>query len=371
MAEEEPKGLIAEWWDAIEPRSTLLVIGVLLLQMGFILSYVGAFHAPTPQSVLVAVVAQPRAAATQLADRLNGLSGAPLKATVVADEATARQRIRNDDTSGALIVTPNPAPGTADRLLVASAGGPAVATAIQEVITQVDAAQHRTITVEDVVPTQSGDARGLTGFYLVVGWIVGGYLVAALLGVAKGSRPATFRRAGLRLIALVPYAIVSGFGGALIVGRVLGAETGHTLALWGIGTLLVLSAATVTMAFQVLFGVVGIGITVLIFVVLGNPSAGGAYQPSLLPPFWRALSNALPNGAGTDGVRRIVYFDAHGIAMYLVVLAAYAVGGAIVTLIAAYVLHRRKNGNNGGNSVTGPTSRTPESLDGPKRFAQA
>ena len=63
----------------------------------------------------------------------------------------------------------------------------------------------------------------------------------------------------------------------------------------------------VTLAFQTLFGVIGIGITVLVFVILGNPSGGGAYQTELLPPFWRSLSSALPNGAGTDTVRRIVY----------------------------------------------------------------
>ena len=59
------------------------------------------------------------------------------------------------------------------------------------------------------MPLQAGDARGLTGFYLVIGWIVGGYLVAALpvWPVAPGRRPAS----GLfRLVAIVPYAILSG-----------------------------------------------------------------------------------------------------------------------------------------------------------------
>jgi hypothetical protein len=95
------------------------------------------------------------------------------------------------------------------------------------------------------------------------------------------------------------------------------------------------------MAFQVLFGVIGIGITVLVFVILGNPSAGGAYQPSLLPPFWRAISGALPNGAGTDTVRRIVYFGGNGIAAHLIVLAIYVVAGAALALVAAAAFQRR------------------------------
>jgi hypothetical protein len=159
--------------------------------------------------------------------------------------------------------------------------------------------------------------------------------------VSAGARPATPRRAYFRLGAIVPYAIVSGFGGAFIVDQVLGAITGHFMALWWLGALLVTAAATVTMAFQVLFGVLGIGITVLVFVILGNPSAGGAYQTSLLPPFWRFLSNGLPNGAGTDAVRRIVYLGSTGIGGHVVVIAVYAVVGALVAIIGSHLRHRR------------------------------
>jgi hypothetical protein len=117
--------------------------------------------------------------------------------------------------------------------------------------------------------------------------------------------------------------------------------TGHLFALWWLGALLVLSAATVTMAFQTLFGVIGIGITVLLFVVLGNPSAGGAYQPALLPPFWRALSGALPNGAGVDSVRRIVYFGARGIGGEMAVITLYVLGGVVVTMLGSLRHERR------------------------------
>jgi hypothetical protein len=95
-----------------------------------------------------------------------------------------------------------------------------------------------------------------------------------------------------------------------------------------------------TVPSQVLFGVIGIGVTVLVFVILGNPSAGGAYQPPMLPPFWRAISTPLPNGAGVDCVRRIVYFGSHGITGYLIVIGSYAVAGAVA--IAASRIQRRR-----------------------------
>jgi hypothetical protein len=145
----------------------------------------------------------------------------------------------------------------------------------------------------------------------------------------------------IRLAATVPYALVSGLGGALIVGQWLGALTGHFWALWGLGTLLVLSSATLTMALQVLFGTLGIGLTVLLFVVLGNPSAGGAYQTQLLPSLWRSVGGAIPNGAGTDAVRRIVYFGGHGTAGRLWLIAAYVAVGVLVTLAASVLRERR------------------------------
>jgi hypothetical protein len=330
-------GFLAEVRDAVSARTVVLVVGVLLIQLAFILSYVGAFHAPRPHRIPVVVVA-PAQVSRQVVGRLNGLPGAPLAAIAAADRAAAVAAVRAGRQSAALLVNPG---GSRDTLLVASGGGSSVVTAVEQVTRRVEAAQHRTLVVRDLVPLQPGDARGLTGFYLVIGWIVGGYLVAALLGVAKGARPANIRRAVIRLLAIAPYAVVSGLGGAIVVGPALGALDGHLLSLWGLGILLVYAAAAVTLAFQVLAGVLGIGLTVLVFVVLGNPSAGGAYQSALLPSFWRAISGALPNGAGTDAVRRIVYFGGEHITGDLLVICAWLVGGAVVALLASLRNTRR------------------------------
>ncbi|MET7763016.1 DUF3533 domain-containing protein [Streptomyces sp. NPDC005393] len=332
-----PAGFWAELRGAAAPRMAVLVLGALLLQLGFVLSYVGAFHHPQPHRIPITVVA-PQQMSPSVVGKLNAIPGHPLKATEAADEPTARAGLRTGDASGALIVDST---SRTDTLLVAGAGGASTANVLESVIAQAEKAQHRTASVVDAVPAQAGDARGLSSFYLVVGWTVGGYLFAALLGVSKGARPATVRRAAQRLLTAVPYAVLSGLGGAAIVGPLLGALNGHFLALWGIGALVVFGAAAVTIALQVLFGVLGIGVTVLLFVVLGNPSAGGAYGPELLPPFWRAISPALPNGAATHAVRHIMYFAGHGTAANLAVLAAYALGGVLVTLLTATLVHRR------------------------------
>jgi hypothetical protein len=335
---ERSESLLEGLRDAVAPRTLLLGVGVLLLQFGFILSYIGAFHAPTPQHIPIAVVA-PSQVSQSVVDRLNAIAGQPLDATVAIDESSARSALSTAATSAVYVVDPA---GTQDRLLVASAGGTSVSGAVEQIFDHVAQSEHRTVSVDDVVALENGDARGLTGFYLVIGWAVGGYLFASMLGVAKGARPATFPRGLFRLGATLPYSLVSGIGGAVVAGPILGALTGHLWSLAGIGTLVVLAASTVTMAFQMLFGTLGIGLTVIVFVILGNPSAGGAYQPSLLPPFWRALHSVLPNGAGTDAVRRIVYFGSDGIGGPVSVLVAWSVAGILLTLGASALVSRRR-----------------------------
>ena len=162
-----------------------------------------------------------------------------------------------------------------------------------------------------------------------------------VLRAARALATATGVAAGAALTLDKRLPVASGIGGALIVDQWLGALTGHFWALAGLGMLLVLSAATLTMAFQVLFGTVGIGLTVLLFVVLGNPSAGGAYQAQLLPSLWRGVGSWIPNGAGTDAVRRIVYFGGHGTGGRLLVIAVYVVVGVTVTLGASVLRARR------------------------------
>lgn len=332
----KPRGFAAELRDAVTPRAFWLVIGVLLLQLGFILSYLGAFHHPTPHRVPIAVTAPTQAATAQAVGQLNALPGSPLDARAVADEATARSQIRNRTVDGALVLPPS----GPYRLLVASAEGGAVSQALEQVVGAVAANQHRALRVTDVVPAGTGDARGLSPFYVAVGWVVGGYLVASILAISAGALPTTQRRALIRLGSLALYAIASGIGGAIIAGPALGALHGHFLPIAGLGALLVFAVGAFTMGIQAWTGIVGIGIAVLLFVVLGNPSAGGAYPAPLLPPFWRAIGPWIPPGAGTSGLRGIVYFDGAGTLGPLLVSAGYAVVGILALTIATLVRRR-------------------------------
>ena len=322
---------LAEVKDAVTPRATLLVTGVVALALLFIASYVGALHDPKPKDVPFGVVA-PEVAAQQTVDRLKGLPGSPLSPRTVADEATARRQILNRDIDGALLIDPT---GTTDTLLVATGGGRVLATTLERLLATLEKSEARTLRTLDVAPADPHDANGLTSFYVTVGWCVGGYLCASIMTISSGAGRPTPRRSLIRLIAMAVVALVGGLGGALIVGPVLGALPGGIAALWGAGALIIFAVGAATLAFQAIFGLAGIGLVILIVVILGNPSAGGALPPPLLPPFWRDIGPALPPGAGTWATRSIAYFKGNDTTGALLVLSAWAAAGIAITLLAA------------------------------------
>ncbi|MEV8094164.1 DUF3533 domain-containing protein [Kitasatospora sp. NPDC085879] len=330
MAGPHP-GFLTEVKDAVTPRAFLLVVGVLLLQLGFTASYVGALHDPSPHQLSIAVVG-PAQSVLEFTSALKAVPDEAVRPSTAPDRESAVRLIEDQQLYAAWLVDPT---GTRDTLLVATARGPAAATAAERIVGSLESARQRTVGTEDVVPLAPGDAEGLSSFYLVVGWCVGGYLVASILGISAGSRPANTDRAVLRLGTLFLYSVAAGLGGALIIGPILDALPGSVRPLWGLGTLVVFAVGAFTMAMQCLFGVVGIGIAVLIFVVLGNPSAGGVYPPPLLPPFWRAIGSWIPNGAGTDAARSIAYLGGAALTPPFLVLAAWAVAGVAITLLAA------------------------------------
>ncbi|MET9297632.1 ABC transporter permease [Streptomyces sp. NPDC003077] len=322
---------LQELKDAVSVRAALLMIGVLALTALFIASYTGAFHSPKPRDIPLAVVA-PAQVGDQVVEQFDRLPGSPLNPRTAPTEADAVRQLKHRDLDAALIVDPR---GRTDRLLVAGGAGTALSQAVETVVTKAEKAQQRTVRTEDVVPADPNDARGLSSFYLVVGWCVGGYLCAAILAISYGARPFTVRRAAIRLGALALYSILTGLAGAIVVGPILGALPGSVYGLWGLGALIVFAVGAATFAFQGMAGIVGIGLTILVIVVAGNPSAGGAFPYALLPPFWQAIGPSLPPGAGTWVSRSIAYFHGNAVLGPLLVLAAWALAGTVLTLVFA------------------------------------
>ena len=342
----------AEITDAITLRAFLLVLGTLGIGVAFVLSYVGALHSPQLHALPVTVVSPDAQATQKLVGELAQVPGNQIVASAGTDRAAAAEQVAHRNTGAAFVYNPS---GSQDTLIVASAAGAAQSVALDRLFTSVDQRQGRTIVVDDVVPAAAGDFNGVSTFYLIVGWCVTGYLIASILGISAGTRPATTTRAAIRLVALALSGFVAALLGTWFVQQhILDALRGAFWPMVATGTLLVFGVGAITMALQIAFGVIGIGIAVLIVVVLGNPSAGGAFPRSMLPPFWRAIGAFLPPGAGTDAVRSISYFGGAGTGYPLLIMGGYVLVGILLSVLLCVFKPREQRADRTRHGGAGP-----------------
>ncbi len=306
---------------ATRPRWPLVLgaLGVVLaVQALFVVSYVGALHAPSPRDVPFGVVGPP-ALADAVGTRFS------LRTTRYKDEAAARRAIDHRQAYGALVTTP-----TGLKLVVAPAAGNAVATALATAFTTAAAATGRRLTVVQLHPLPSGDRSGAVSFLVVMALVIGGYLSATIATTIGG--PATHR---WRAPVLAGVAVIGSLATDLVAGPLLGAiPTDKFFVLWALFAFVMLAVAWAAAALQALFGPVGTLIVIVVFVIFGAPAAGGTVPRPFLPSFWGTIGPYLPPGAGTTAVRNTIYFGGNGIGRALVVLAVYLlVGGAIVVRV--------------------------------------
>jgi hypothetical protein len=289
-------------------RAGLAIAAVSLLCLLFIGSYAGALHDPEPHDVPIAVQAS---APPVIADQLD--ASPAFKVIKVADRADAMRSIDERESYGAVLVEPD-----GIHLIESPASSAAVAQFLRQELAPRLQASGVPLHEETVHPLPRSDGRGLVGFYTAIGWVVAGYLGATLLSLAFG--PSTARRdVGWRIAAIAVLALVMAIGGAVISDGIAGYGHGF-FGLMLVGFLTVLAVGTTTLALQGLLGMLGTGVAILIFVVLGNPAAGGAYAGELLPGLWRAFGQLIPTGAATTGIRNVVYFPDASIAGPLAVL---------------------------------------------------
>ncbi|MCU1494018.1 MAG: hypothetical protein JWO62_1782 [Acidimicrobiaceae bacterium] len=310
--------------------AVIFLAGVLVLELGFIASYVGALHEPTPHGVPVAVVGSASAVARIESELTAAGASQAVRPVAAKDVASARAEIDRGMVYAAIV----PGAGSS-QLLVANAANPFTAAAITAIFRGVATASSTRLTVRDVAPLPAGDAQGLSPFYLAVGWVVGGYLAATMLGLGSGMAAESRRAASGRVLGLGIFSAVSGLVGAVIVDLWLGALQHHFLELAAVGALLVFGTAIATAALETVLGIVGTAIAIAAFVVVGNPSSGGPFAAPLLPHFFSAVGGYLPPGAGTSLIRSVSYFGGAGIERDIVVLAIYAAAGIVVSIALA------------------------------------
>jgi hypothetical protein len=312
-----------------DDRKLLLALaGVLTIVFAFVASNVAANHQPKPHDLPVGIVGSPKVTAA-VASRLERSSPQAFKTTAYRSRAAARTAILKRQVYGAF------EPGPRPSLLVASAASRPAELVLEQTFRATTSARGQTLVIRDVAALPRSDSSGATAFSTALSLIVAGILGSLVLYLV-----ARQRSLAVRLGAVVALGIGAGLVTALATNVVIGAFSGHFLGIWGVSTLFVLAIALPIAAFQVLLGLPGTGVGLIVFLVIGNPSSGGATAPELLPGFWRAISQLLPPGAGTTAMRDVVYFHGHGMTYPLLVLGAYVILGA-VGAVTVYGLRNR------------------------------
>src|SRR5438874_1065609 len=213
VPEHEAPRPVAGWLG----RATALLVGVLVIGTAFIASYVGALHQASPKAVPIGVTSDDIAAQALLRE----LPNSPLRTVVYPDLAGATTALAERSVYAVLDTEP-----VSDGLRLTLAGGaaPGVADLIQQTISPVATSAHIPLVVRDSYPPAPRDPRGLTPFYLVVGWLLGGYLAATALAVIVGTVPRNGLRLAMRLGAFAAFAFLLGLAGAMLTRRGAGAD---------------------------------------------------------------------------------------------------------------------------------------------------
>lgn len=310
-------------------RDTLLgAIGATLISLVFVVSFIGALHAPGPRSLPVGV-AGTAAEAARLGTGLARVRPGGYVVTRYPTAAAARSAILTRGVDAALV------PGPARQLLlVATATSQATTTAT---VKDVQAATRGTglpLAVQDIRPLPPGDPQGLSQVFFVTALLAPSLLFGNMLvnRFGKAMRPIG------QIISSAVYAAIVAAVATAIADPAIGALTGAPWGLFGVGTLLAF-AATVAIAAAARWGRgLGYAVIFLLFVPVGIASSGTTLGPHMITPWYADLGRALPAGSALPAVQNTVYFSGNAITGPLLVLSGWALAG-LVALALAGIFH--------------------------------
>ena len=331
--------------DAATRRTPLgRVVGVALALAAVLAVIVLAFSWPSvtaePKDLPVAI-AGPAEAVAAAEEAVGEQADGAISFREVDDRADAVDAIETREAYGAIVLGPEP------EVLTSSASSLVVAQLLGNVAVQLEAGvnaqaaaaaeaagapvvpPHIDVAVTDVVPLAGSDPRGsgLTSaiFPLVLGGMLGG--IAISLVVIGAMR---------RVLAVVAYSAVGGLALAAILQGWFGALQGdYWLNSAAIALALAAIAAPIT-GFVALIGRAGIALGPVVMLLFANPISSAAMPKEFLPAPWGEVGQWFPPGASATLIRELSYFPAADTSFPWLVLAAWAVGGILLSMVGHF-----------------------------------
>jgi hypothetical protein len=322
--------------ERLASRARVAGIAVAALTLGFlfITSILGAYHAPAPHDVPVAIVGPAQVTAPAGAALARQDPGA---FTLVSyrSAAAATHAIRSRDVDAAFVL---PVAGEhRAQLIVASGTGSEATQVIETVFTHAAAAMGATAAVHDIAPLPAGDPLGVSPYFFGVALYLPTFLFGIMLTFAA-PRAST----ATKMAAVIVFAACLATVEVAVVDGLIGALAGHAAALIGVGVLTSLAFGATIVALGRVLGAAGVGLSTLTFLVAGIPSSGGPFGVSFLPAFYRVVGPGLPLTNAATASRNISYFGGHAIGAPLGVLAAWAGGGLLILTAVAVIEKGRR-----------------------------
>ncbi|MFF1832318.1 ABC transporter permease [Paenarthrobacter sp. NPDC058040] len=185
------------------------------------------------------------------------------------------------------------------------------------------------VAVTDVVPLSSDDARGtglaVAGLPLAMGGMIGGVLISLLVS-------GTWRRLG----AILAYGVIAGLGLAGILQgwfHILQGNFWSNAAAIGLG---VVATAAIIVGLNALIGRAGIALGAVITLFIGNPLSALTQPKEFLPAPWGDVGQWMVPGASGTLLRDLSYFPDASAAFPWLVLAGWAVAGALLITLGHF-----------------------------------
>ncbi|WP_073256048.1 hypothetical protein [Cryptosporangium aurantiacum] len=303
---------------AAKLKQRRVTAGVLVMPLFFVivlpLSFIGALHSPTPYHLKVAVIGSGEPATTMI-KAIEARAGDGLDVSRVDTVAEAQRKLKNLDLRGAYD------PATGD-LYLASAGGTQASATVTSVFTTVAQASKATVTTHDVAPLSAHDPLGTSLLYVGIGAILAGFTTGIVVSIAVPGLGTAGKLATLVVMSAVAAGVETLYG--WVAFDAFDGQAGPAaLMLFG----LALVSGLLTIGGIRVIGPAMVLVSILVLILLGVPASGLVVPLDLTPPFYGIVHNVLPTASGLDGLRRIVYFDGHGIGGDVLTMALWALGG--------------------------------------------
>lgn len=202
-------------------------------------------------------------------------------------------------------------------------------------------------------PLPEGTGNGLSAFYyallLLLGGFTGSIVVSTLVDSMLGYVPAEFgpvyrfaeqvdisrfrtllvKWALMLVLALLTSAAYMG------IAHWLQMPMPHAWALWGYGAFAIAAVGITSTSLIAALGTLGLMASLLVFVILGLPSAGATVPLQAAPPFFGWLSGFEPMHQVFIGTRALLYLDGRADAGLAHALVMTGIGLAIGLLLGA------------------------------------